>query len=188
MSYSFDRNVILVNKKQTSSSGRILSEQGLAGSTEFAWRGKLFFTSSLETVASAGIHYFSFTSPSDKYTAIYARNIEASEFEWNVDTIIGATYTPGTVLTTNNSRLGFSNTADSVFTTGVTNVSGGVVGQQTMISGGKNIAGGASGQGTGVIIYPPDFDALVRVENLGNSSARVQLFVVFAEFTEDELP
>lgn len=172
----------------TSSSDRMLVEAGLAGSTEFAMRGKLFFGSDLASVASGAFRYYSFTSHPTKLTAVYVRNVEVSEFEWDVDTIIGATYTPGAPITMNNARLGFPNPAGSILTAGATNVLGGTVGQQNMIPGGKNLTGGAAGQGAGVIIYPPGFDAIVRVKNLGNAPARAQIFVVLAEFDADMLP
>jgi hypothetical protein len=139
------------------------------------------------TVAAGASHYFSFATPSDKYVGVFSRNFSVTQFEWNIDTIIGATFTPGTPIVVGNTRIGDPGGA-SVIARGVTGVSGGFVAQTQFISGGINQVGGAAGQGAGVLIYPPNFQALVKVTNLGAQSARGQIFIVLTEFNEDELP
>lgn len=159
--------------------------ENLSNPVYASYRKRGFFWSDLRTsVVAADEYYYSFVFSSQHHTVIYGRNLSAGEGPVEMNLIVGATYTPGTLKPAFNLYLG-APAPDLVVTRGVTGVAGGASSlvEYAFGAGNNSAVAGSGGQPT---IFPPGAAALVKLTNhaLGtNPGILLQL-----AFVETEIP
>ena len=139
----------------------------------------------VESLASAEVSYHSFTVSSTKDVIIFLREITVSAGPVEINTLIGATYTSGTVVAALNSWAGESS-SESVIQSGLVGVTGGTISNNDFIPSAGNKIGGFSESG-GIVILPKGFEFIVEITNSSNQTNKIGFFTTFAEIDLDFL-
>lgn len=174
--------------------GRLIKENGeayleadagfledLSDPLRSVFRKRGYSLSSTRTdVANGNIYYYSIAAPADKHVVVFDRVLGAGEGPVSLDTIIGATFTPGTPLTPQNLFLG-GPAAGTVVTSGATGVTGGTtVPSDWLFSAGNKQATAAAAGLAGIL--PPSTSVLFKITNTsGGTNPGIRLALQFAE-------
>lgn len=160
--------------------------QDLSDPTAMVFRKKGFFIGHLrESVASSNVHYYSFTTPADKYIAVYIRTLDAGEGPVRLENVVGATFTPGNPLTPVNLFTG-GPASSMTITEGATNVLGGTTIPNDFLFGAGNKVATAGSSGLPTVL-PPNLTVLLKVTNeSGGVNPGIRLALAWTEF--DEVP
>lgn len=157
--------------------GRMIKENGevfneadseflndLSEPTDAVFRKRGYFWSHLrEDVSGATPYYYYFKAPSDKHVVVYARTLEAGEGPVRLETVVGATFTPGSGtlvppinLFTGGPAAGLIARAD------VTGVTGGMtMPADYLFSAGNKVA--TAGSNALPTIVPPDLEIFLKI-------------------------
>lgn len=133
------------------------------------------------SVPNGNEFYYSITTSETRHTIIYSFDISVTEGPLSFDTIVGATYTPGSPVQSSNLFLG-KGPGEFSATKGATNVSGGTVISNTYILQGPNNSVQSDASRIGAFtVYPPMSDALLKVTVEASPNCDIRLALIIAE-------
>lgn len=138
----------------------------LSEPTEAVFRKRGYFWSHLrEDVSGSTPYYYYFKAPSDKHVVVYAREMSAGEGPVRLETVVGATFTPGsgTLVAPINLFTG-GPAAGLIARAGVTGVAGGMTMPADYLFGAGNKAATAGSNALPTIL-PPGLEIILKITN-----------------------